>query len=404
VDLGQEVPVDSRATTVPDRRWACSWPGRARATAILGVLLLAVVASLSVSAVAPPEAEAAYCNEALAEYEAAGGFDVLLKTGADVVDFGGPHIYDGKTTASAVAGDAVCASTDCPHGSFNPESCVDTYLYTWIYRNVGSYTINAPGYCTQAYTKGSGQKTFVCTEPGQSAPPPSGPAQPGAPTQPAELPLCNPARGVKPPNCTKAGLKKKRLLDQVRGMTIEFLEFMILDDLRKLNDPNVSDAEKALIIATYFVPVPGGFVVGKLGKQVLRKLGPHFIRALEKAAAVLARSCSLASAKGGRAAQARATACGKKVKQQVARTIAKSVEKSTSPVWTKFKNWREGIKTNGLTGKKREYYKWDTGKRHSSGGPEIEVFDKNGDHKHVIDPILGRIIKPRVPGRTIEVN
>lgn len=70
--------------------------------------------------------------------------------------------------------------------------------------------------------------------------------------------------------------------------------------------------------------------------------------------------------------------------------------KAESPVWKEMKPFREDIKTNGLTGKKIEYYKWD----HTH--QEIEVYGANRMHKGVKDPLTGEIIKDAVPGRRIK--
>lgn len=133
--------------------------------------------------------------------------------------------------------------------------------------------------------------------------------------------------------CTKTPFKANApLLDQLATASeavLEFLfledlrEFLFLEDLRQLQDPNVGDAEKALIIATYFVPVPGGVIVGKIGKQLVRKLGPKAIAALNRALRGLRKACALPTSVRARA---RAAACGKRVKQQVASGIKASLD------------------------------------------------------------------------------
>ena len=70
--------------------------------------------------------------------------------------------------------------------------------------------------------------------------------------------------------------------------------------------------------------------------------------------------------------------------------------KAESPVWKELKPYREDIKTNGLTGKKIEYYQWD----HTH--QEIEVYGANRMHKGVKDPLTGELIKDAVPGRRIK--
>ena len=63
-------------------------------------------------------------------------------------------------------------------------------------------------------------------------------------------------------------------------------------------------------------------------------------------------------------------------------------EKSESEIWKGFKNYKDKTKTNGLTGKKREYYEWDGFHK------DIEVFDHRGEHKGSMDPKTGKIYKP----------
>ncbi|WPY00170.1 hypothetical protein Trichorick_00040 [Candidatus Trichorickettsia mobilis] len=48
-------------------------------------------------------------------------------------------------------------------------------------------------------------------------------------------------------------------------------------------------------------------------------------------------------------------------------------EKAESPVWRELQNYKKDIKTNGLSGKDRRYYKWD----HLHN--EIEMYDRNGN-------------------------
>ncbi|CPT30067.1 Hypothetical protein ERS075534_00769 [Mycobacteroides abscessus] len=71
---------------------------------------------------------------------------------------------------------------------------------------------------------------------------------------------------------------------------------------------------------------------------------------------------------------------------------------SESPVWKGFKPFRGKTKTNGESGKGKEYYEWD----YTHGN--IEVYNKNGIHKGVMDPATGGMIGPAVPGRTIDVS
>lgn len=70
--------------------------------------------------------------------------------------------------------------------------------------------------------------------------------------------------------------------------------------------------------------------------------------------------------------------------------------KATSDVWKGFKPYRGDIKTNGLSGSKRRYYRWDY--THS----DIEVFNGAGQHLGSMDPSSGKMTKPAVPGRRID--
>ncbi|NOX40007.1 MAG: hypothetical protein GXP05_05695 [Alphaproteobacteria bacterium] len=71
-------------------------------------------------------------------------------------------------------------------------------------------------------------------------------------------------------------------------------------------------------------------------------------------------------------------------------------EKSESPVWQGFKSDKKGRKTNGLKGKKREYYEWDNTHK------DIEVYDGRGRHKGSMDPTIGDMYKDPVKGRKID--
>ncbi|WP_084212875.1 colicin E3/pyocin S6 family cytotoxin [Candidatus Jidaibacter acanthamoebae] len=62
--------------------------------------------------------------------------------------------------------------------------------------------------------------------------------------------------------------------------------------------------------------------------------------------------------------------------------------KAESKVWKELKHYKGETKTNGLSGKDREYYEWD--KLHK----DIEVFDHNGKHKGSMDPTTGEMYKP----------
>ena len=69
--------------------------------------------------------------------------------------------------------------------------------------------------------------------------------------------------------------------------------------------------------------------------------------------------------------------------------------KANSPIWQGFQPYRGDIKTNGKSGRSREYYQWD----YTHG--EIEVFDSGRRHKGAMNPSSGAMIKPAVPGRTL---
>jgi hypothetical protein len=71
------------------------------------------------------------------------------------------------------------------------------------------------------------------------------------------------------------------------------------------------------------------------------------------------------------------------------------IKKADSQFWKKLSPFRGKTKTNGKKGKKREYYEWD----HTHD--DIEVYDRQGDHKGSLDPCTGEMYKPAVPGRDI---
>lgn len=73
-----------------------------------------------------------------------------------------------------------------------------------------------------------------------------------------------------------------------------------------------------------------------------------------------------------------------------------NVERSESPVWQTLQVYRDGIRTNGLTGRKLRYYTWD--KTHN----DIEVFDQNDFHLGSMDPVTGEMYKPPVPTRKLK--
>ncbi len=76
------------------------------------------------------------------------------------------------------------------------------------------------------------------------------------------------------------------------------------------------------------------------------------------------------------------------------RTINPS--KAESKVWRGLQPFKKDVKTNGLLGKDKEYYKWD--KLHN----DIEVYDRNGKHLGSKNPTTGEMYKPAKPGREIK--
>ncbi|QYA42440.1 SAR2788 family putative toxin [Macrococcoides bohemicum] len=86
----------------------------------------------------------------------------------------------------------------------------------------------------------------------------------------------------------------------------------------------------------------------------------------------------------------------KKYGKDAVRLARLAVTKSNSPVWKKFKSAKNGRKTSG-SGKNKRYYEWDN--RHK----EIEVYNSNGVHIGVMDPLTGQMTKPAVKGRKIKV-
>ena len=73
------------------------------------------------------------------------------------------------------------------------------------------------------------------------------------------------------------------------------------------------------------------------------------------------------------------------------------IQPSESPVWQGFKPWRGKTKTNGRSGRGREYYEWD----YTHG--DIEVYDNNGKHKGSQDPTTGEWTKKPKTGRKIDI-
>jgi hypothetical protein len=75
-----------------------------------------------------------------------------------------------------------------------------------------------------------------------------------------------------------------------------------------------------------------------------------------------------------------------------------TITKSNSPIWKDMEPFRGQTKSNGLSGKKRQYYEWD----HTHN--DIEVYDNAGRHLGSMDPTTGQMIKPAVKGRTIDLE
>lgn len=65
--------------------------------------------------------------------------------------------------------------------------------------------------------------------------------------------------------------------------------------------------------------------------------------------------------------------------------------KAESKIWKELENYKIDIKTNGLSGKDKEYYKWD--KLHN----DIEVYDREGKHLGSKNPTTGKMYKPANP-------
>lgn len=69
--------------------------------------------------------------------------------------------------------------------------------------------------------------------------------------------------------------------------------------------------------------------------------------------------------------------------------------KAESKVWKELKPYKKDVKTNGLSGRDKRYYKWDP--LHN----DIEVFDCGENHLGSMDPKTGGIYKPAVRGRKL---
>jgi len=80
------------------------------------------------------------------------------------------------------------------------------------------------------------------------------------------------------------------------------------------------------------------------------------------------------------------------------------IASSESFIWTGLHAYKPGIRTNGLSGKRRRYFEWDFGGggRHQS---EIEVFDQNANHIGAMDPLTGSMKEgSRVEGRETDIS
>jgi hypothetical protein len=72
------------------------------------------------------------------------------------------------------------------------------------------------------------------------------------------------------------------------------------------------------------------------------------------------------------------------------------MDKADSPIWNSLLPRRGKTKTGG-TGKKKCCYEWDY--THN----DIEVYNYRGEHPGAADAFTGKIKKPPVPGRKINV-
>jgi hypothetical protein len=68
-----------------------------------------------------------------------------------------------------------------------------------------------------------------------------------------------------------------------------------------------------------------------------------------------------------------------------------------SAQWKQLEPYRGKTRTNGLKGRKKQYYEWD-----NTHG-DIEVYNSRGEHLGSMDPTTGNMTKPAVPGRKIDL-
>jgi hypothetical protein len=76
--------------------------------------------------------------------------------------------------------------------------------------------------------------------------------------------------------------------------------------------------------------------------------------------------------------------------------LSGSFARGEEPFWEGLKPYRDGIRTNGESGKQRRFYERD--RTHG----DLEVYDREGRHLGSVDPKTGEQTKPAVPGRTNE--
>ncbi|EFV75033.1 hypothetical protein C1N70_27565 (plasmid) [Cytobacillus firmus] len=92
---------------------------------------------------------------------------------------------------------------------------------------------------------------------------------------------------------------------------------------------------------------------------------------------------------------------GKKIKSKINSSKSKritNVDKQNSPVWKGLSNvkGKANRKSSGA-GSKKKYYEWD----HTHD--DIEVYDNKGKHLGSMDPVSGKMYKPKVKGRKIKL-
>ena len=79
-------------------------------------------------------------------------------------------------------------------------------------------------------------------------------------------------------------------------------------------------------------------------------------------------------------------------------TTQATVKPPENPAWEDLKPFRGKIRTNGETGKKRRFYHKDFTHK------DVEVYDRNGLHLGSMDPNTGRMTKPPVDGRELNLR